>query len=161
MIDESHVLPLRPRPNPETQPINDLALGPELSEPPRLVIDGWTIQVIGDAVIITCAGEVMTQTRTGQLNQKEIVIRRDPPATSNARRRSSWSTDVRTVRNKVISNMQGQGIGVSFLATRGDNFHIAEDAAESGSRKGPRKIEKPASAAIGVYVGLCVTVAHL
>jgi hypothetical protein len=50
-----------------------------------LNVGGWTIQVIGDAVFITCDGEVMTQTRTGKLDQKEIVVRRDPPAASNAR----------------------------------------------------------------------------
>ena len=87
VIDESHILPLRPRPNPETQPIGDLATAPETSGPLKLEIDGWVIELMSDAVIIRCAGAATTTMRPGRiggsvpLGQIEVVVRRDPPAT--------------------------------------------------------------------------------
>jgi hypothetical protein len=90
MIDESHVLPLRPRLNPETQPIRDLAPAAS-SGPLKLEIDGWLIEIMSDAVIIRCAGAATTTMRPGRiggsvpLGQTEVVVRRDPPATSNSR----------------------------------------------------------------------------
>jgi hypothetical protein len=83
VIDQVEIAPIAPRQTPETR---HFLTPPTLpAETGRLMVDGWTIQVVGDAVFITCAGEVMTQTRTGGLNQKEIVVRPDPPATPNAR----------------------------------------------------------------------------
>jgi hypothetical protein len=81
-MDSHHILPLKPRSfTPETRQI----AAPAVTPPAKgyLDVDGWTVQVIGDAVFITCAGEVMTQTRTGELNRKEIVVRREPPVASN------------------------------------------------------------------------------
>lgn len=83
-MDHVEIAAVAPRQAPETRHIVTPSTPPAPSG--RLAVDGWTIQVVGDAVFITTdAGEVMTQTRTGQLNQKEIVVRRDPPSPANSR----------------------------------------------------------------------------
>lgn len=71
MIDKGEIVPVLPRQAPETRqvvmPSAPITRG-------YWEVDGWTIRVLGDAIVVTCDGEVMTQTRTGQLNQKETII---------------------------------------------------------------------------------------
>lgn len=81
---------------PRTQPV--AVQGVALSQAVRLVFDGWIVEIVGDAVFITCEGEVMTQTRTGKLNQKETVIRRDPPAAAHSR------------GTEILGNGRGNGV---------------------------------------------------
>ena len=84
VINESgHIYEVPPRRAAATQQI--IAPSAPVVENARIEIDGWVIQVMGDAVVVTCAGEVMTQTRTGRLNQKETIIRRDPPQPASSR----------------------------------------------------------------------------
>ena len=83
MIEQVEIAPGAPRQAPETRHIITPSTLP--AKTGQLTVDGWDIQVIGDAVFITCNGEVMTQTRTGRLNQKEIVVRRDPPTPASSR----------------------------------------------------------------------------
>lgn len=77
---DSVEIPIAARHTTETRQI--LTPSKPIAAEGHLAVGGWVIQVIGDAVFISCEGEVMTQTRTGQLNQKEAIIRRDPPAHS-------------------------------------------------------------------------------
>jgi hypothetical protein len=83
MDEGGHIYAVAPREIPSTRQIVTPCSAP--GKAARLVFDGWIIEIVGDAVFITCEGEVMTQTRTGGLNQKETVIRRDPPAGNHAK----------------------------------------------------------------------------
>jgi hypothetical protein len=78
------------RPHPTTQPIGEVVSFPDRCRPARVEIDGWIIQVMGDALIATCAGAETTSMRDGQpgasvpLGQTQVVVRRDAPPSSQA-----------------------------------------------------------------------------
>ena len=60
-----------------------IAAAPEPGRPTRIDVDGWIIEVMGDAVIVKSVGAVTTSMRTGELGQ--VVVRRDPPPASARR----------------------------------------------------------------------------
>jgi hypothetical protein len=74
------------------QPTSHVPAQAERPRSTKLETDGVIIEVLaGDAIIITCLGNVTVSTRVGQatgaslpLGQTQIVVRRDPPASSRA-----------------------------------------------------------------------------
>jgi hypothetical protein len=86
-----------------------------LHEPTRadhLEIQGWKIEIVGDAMFISSPGAMTVTTQVGQrdaslqLGHHRVVIRRDPPP-ANSRATELVSKDVCTPGYR-----QGQGSGV-------------------------------------------------
>jgi hypothetical protein len=99
------------RPHPATQPIGEVVSFPDQRRPARVEIAGWIIQVMGDALIVTCAGAETTSMRAGQpgasvpLGQTKVVVRRDPPPSSRA---TEVGLQARLKTSVLIRNRQGQ-----------------------------------------------------
>jgi len=79
MNEQGKIYSLLPRQNLSTQPISEIV--PETPRAGCLELDGWIIEILGDTVIVKCAGAVTTSTRTGQLGH--VIVRRDPPMNSS------------------------------------------------------------------------------
>jgi hypothetical protein len=90
-VIKEHIEIHRPSP-PATNHMSQSATPAERPRSTKLETDGVIIEVLaGDAIIITCLGNVTVSTRVGQatgaslpLGQTQIVVRRDPPASSRA-----------------------------------------------------------------------------